>query len=469
MDEASLCWWFLCFVALWRMITVRTHNYCPSIVVKYLSWYVIMSVGIILLFVRSMYDVIVFEYIKLDFLDRGKVNHTLHQFLDPEKDAMELEQLAIHEKLRFVSLIGPLAGGLAVVLVIYQLYRFSSADNPTTRSAREIRDMVFMTIAMPAVFSVMALRSTIRMWTIMTGSAWLGRENICAGECSWNHLKTIELATYQADLGIASAFQFYTVYLFARLCAFLLQHSQFIKDSQGRMHDIKKLNAYKTRLSHAAVQGVYAYVLIGVIRSLAEVIAAVGSEFPAYSEQAANFQDSILAKTDTVNAFVTMGGVVNMFVIGNLEDITEVMGSANMKFNGTRLLLLISQIQLTLLKVFTVDSKLHDNFMDALGAHPEYKDLPITKWLISAFNFSSYQASLFHSSLLAFECLFVALLNYCAWRKNDYVKIIAHASKASSNLNQPLLYSNDIEIEDIPPPAPAPQEEESAVGTCAVS
>merc|ERR1712032_314976 len=156
--------------------------------------------------------------------------------------------------------------------------------------------------------------------------------------------------------------------------------------------------------------GVYFYVLIGVGRTLGDFTAAVLSENKKYAYMAEQLQEKGLDKIAPIFAVSTLLCIYNMRIIAKMQDVTLHLGNASLKFNSTRVLLLISQIQLQVLTGLTAGSDLYEK---AASLPPPY-DHVVKDW-----HFSVYRAKLLHASLLSFECLIVVIFNRLAWRPTE--------------------------------------------------
>lgn len=101
-------------------------------------------------------------------------------------------------------------------------------------------------------------------------------------------------------------FQFYACLMFGLLCTSFLQHSRMvnIRDQQYSARRYMKIIAY------TAVQGVYAFVFIGVLRTIFDITVTYISEMPKYEAQAQLIQDKVLSKAlcSLKKAFFAAGG-----------------------------------------------------------------------------------------------------------------------------------------------------------------
>merc|ERR1719215_2167308 len=117
------------------------------------------------------------------------------------------------------------------------------------------------------------MRSLIRVWAVMTGSCYkLGMD--------WAEVQQLEMATYTMDLELAYTFQFYAIWKFGLLCSSLLEHSKYIREtSESERVAVKH---YKRTLAKTSIQGVYAFFIVGLLRSGFDFGVAYFQERPAY-------------------------------------------------------------------------------------------------------------------------------------------------------------------------------------------
>lgn len=315
---------------------------------------------------------------------------------------------------RRLALMAPAAGMVAFLIVALHVWANVKFGHKLNMESDEIhrqlpwkprarQNMVLLVIAMPTVFIVMAMRGEIRMWAVMTGSAWLPYVKLESQMenplTNWTEVKTLQLATYTTDLELASTFQYYTVWSFGQLCA-----SYFLRAPLE----------YRQALTWAGLQGVYFYVLIGVVRSVGDFVVTVLSESkdPGKAFLAQQLQEKVLNQIGPVFTVGTMLCVYNMYIIAKMKDVTDHLGKASLKFQATRVLLLVSQIQLQVLIGITAGSKLQqaiEKLPAPLNQTADYLHLSV------------YRAKLLHASLLGFECLAVIIVNRFMWDPNDEI------------------------------------------------
>lgn len=91
--------------------------------------------------------------------------------------------------------------------------------------------------------------------------------------------------------------------------------------------------------------------------------------------------------------YTAMQGIYNIWQLCEMPQLEHI--NANTKFLGTRLLIIVAQLQSTALELASL--------------------LPR-----SIFPYSLYQARLLHASLMCFECCGVCFLHMCFWPSEDY-------------------------------------------------
>ncbi|CAK9063199.1 unnamed protein product [Durusdinium trenchii] len=443
MDETLLGWIFLIGVMIWRML-LRCHcsqrllHMCGPVAWMF-QWYYLTFAFLVLLLVRTFYDIVKYDYIGFHFLSDAswpswdKIYNQIEKICDAKSlsddacDALRKE-LRIPPWLHKFSLVAPVCGLLGFAILSMRLGYFvkKNADVklkvkqgeqafPDDDEGHEVQvatdgmpwkladrmDWVVIILGTPLIFIVMSMRSLIRIWTVMTGTAF-------RGDRSWEEMSRLEIATYQMDLELAVGFQFYACLMFGLLCTSFLQHSRMvsIRDTQYSAKRYMRIVAY------TAVQGVYAFVFIGVLRTIFDIAVTYISEMPKYHEQAQIIQDKVLGKVATIFSFVTLLCMLNMFLISRVPDIARGLNGANPKFTSVRLLLLIAQIQPTVLQAITVGSPLYKNVSENVAKF-HLEDM-FQKW-----TFTEKQALLAHAAALNVECLVVACLTWLLWRPDD--------------------------------------------------
>lgn len=370
---------------------------------RILQWHYLFFIGLTVLMVQNMVEVVWYNYYKLDWLNPARVQETYSEKGIPPDTAAQLE---IPEWLRRISVAGPIVGSVAFLGIIAQVIRNvlrvkgvakdrfkQSQEGGSAREAGDYlkrdessladisdgaywrptkrQDMVLLVIAMPAVFIVMSVRSTQRMWMIMRAS-------------DTGKMERIDLALFTENLELASVCQYYIVFVFSQLCMVFIKKEESSKEIQWAMQ-------------FAGFQGVYAWVIVGTFRCIFDFgVALLGAHEDFFGIDSAKLQEkSVLVeeKVSTVFSVLTLMCVYNMAIICKLKYVKDNLGNASMKFLGTRFLLLVGQMQLQII-------------MRISAAREQLPFLP---------DLSEFRVRLLHSSLMSIECLIVVLFNWYAW------------------------------------------------------
>jgi len=262
------------------------------------------------------------------------------------------------------------------------------------------------------------MRATCRLWAIFTGTA-----DDEALKYSTDGVKDLEFALESFDLELAALVQFSTVYAFTRICGSILTEAAF----QHQDEDSELAHEYSRTIRLAGFLCVWAFVVVGICRCVLNIafseVQQTTALYNATSEEQSekldgwhrivsdlheNFQDSI----SLVFSALTVLCVLNMFVICSMTMIKSRLGNANLKFTGTRLLILALEIQGKLIDAFTVGQGLYTTAQEFKDKLPDW--VPLKRWV-----FSKEQAHLFNLSILNIECLIVVVLNVHTWSSLD--------------------------------------------------
>jgi len=431
MNEPLVCWSCLILVLLWGSCTQRRSwqerreqrlgGFCARLT----QWYVVGGLLLFLFFCRTMYDVVRFEYVADHFLspdmyrDHMDPDITHIGLADDEQEAKGGKELIIPSFLRWISLASPMAGLACFCVAGFQTIRYIS-QNRTLDERMHNEFLRIVVTGMPLVFVCMALRATIREWAVMTGSCWTQTiaQEMAGAELSvrqekWEDLKALEIATYEQDLQVASAFQFFAVGCFAQVCSKALRS---MVNNNNDNPDPLRSERDSVILRQLGVLGLHAFVVLGIAKTVLNIVIAMISSDPDNLPLIEPIQSKIIRTLDPVFLFATVLSVVNMLLLGNICEVGRTLPKANTKFNATRALLLIGQGQFSVLRAFvTTDGKspvLHA--LHNFKWHGEFLFAGVT------FDFGIHQVRLLHSSLLCFECLIVAIMNCIVW--NDKPK-----------------------------------------------
>jgi len=275
------------------------------------------------------------------------------------------------------------------------------------RSA-ELSLLVILTLGMVIV---LALFAKIRVLEIFLGTTFNAQWE------SWAEYTTWRRCTAVMDLECASAFQFFTVLAFAALCAsfFGLDDLEYTVERREKQL-IDKLRSlpggaqgeestltdalsaandeHKFALRWAGLQGIGFYILVGIMRSLFNVVGAGFIELGMKGVEGKwlNFLDHF----QPVFVFTTIVCIYNWSILQKLKDIKrpEALGNdATFKFIAVRALLLASDGQKSVLQ---------------MG--------------IKAGILTMNQSELLNVNLLIFECCLVILVNRYFWQSRIYSK-----------------------------------------------
>eukprot|EP00927_Polykrikos_kofoidii_P065282 TRINITY_DN61063_c0_g1_i1.p1 TRINITY_DN61063_c0_g1~~TRINITY_DN61063_c0_g1_i1.p1 ORF type:complete len:811 (-),score=140.59 TRINITY_DN61063_c0_g1_i1:52-2484(-) len=288
-------------------------------------------------------------------------------------------------------------------------------------------DLALLVIITPAVFIVMAMRAHIRVIQVMTCSSISPHE-------TFNEYNLLYMGTYSSDLECAAVFQYLVVLAFGLLCTRAFNLEQLTKNLKYREEELKiQCGSLKHRLSKyeqvvdmdntsrnklhvdlanagkehtnslilAGMQGVWAYIAVGLVRSFAAIVFAITQQQKRTVQLSVIWQNSVLDKVQPVFMFATVMVIYNMFVICQMYDIKEAFGKkVSLKFLAARVLLLLADGQDGFFKTL---SKLTNN------------------------GITFHQGKLCHVSLLMIECLGLVIFNAIMWRqvlppqKNSYL------------------------------------------------
>lgn len=372
--------------ALCRLPSVqKTLHKLPAPVL--FQWYTICFFAFGAFLMECLGNIVLADYIGTEWLNPDKVE----DLWDKNNLAQDLrDDYAIPGWLRWISLVSPMVGTVAfVILIVHAVLNVTSGarwrkENGTEEEKQlnwrtsDRQELVLLVITMPAVFIIMSVRSTERMWMVMR--SWhVGDEAIT------------DLALFEENLELAAVCQYYTVFVFSQICVSLLEEQKGSKDM-------------KTAIKFVGFQGVYAWCIIGSIHSIILFVIAFGGH---HIDQNDPRQVAVLAKgraaektVGTIASVLSLLCTYNMLVVCKLPYMKAALGNASMKFNGTKILLLLGPNQLKILMSLTVDAAV-------MGPK---------KQLAGFLNLSKERAMLLHSSLLSIECLAVVILNLVSWR-----------------------------------------------------
>jgi len=374
----------------------------------FLQPYFVASIFLLSFFVRTLWDVIRFEYIDYGFLNPDRFSD------HPNPDSGSA--LTIPSYLRWISVLSPLAGVLTVVVAGLQTLVGIFQNEILESRANAFLHRVI--VGMPLVFVTMAIRATIREWAVMTGSAWtqtisdkLAGASLTDRQEQWEKIEAQQIATYEQNLQVASAFQFFAVGCFTQLCSEALEAmvtqnaNNIINDSDEQLsfeERRQRLQRDSRILRRLALSGFWAFVVLGLAKAVVTLIVGMISSDLDNARLVQPIHSKIMKMLEPVFLFATVLSVINMHFLGEMDAVKRVLPWANVKFHATRALLLIGQVQFSVLSAFITTN----------GTSPLLHALHKVKWHGKYPEFGIHQVRLLHSSLLCFECLIVAIVNF---------------------------------------------------------
>jgi len=383
---------FLLLSGIWRALcrlesVQRILHKIPGTVL--FQWYTICFFAFGAFLLECMVNIAKFDYNDAEFCAPGPI-----QDLWDQKNITEDKQhdFLMPGWLRWISVISPMVGTVAfIILLVHAILNVahgaqwrqkhgSDLEKELKWKTSERQELVLLVIVMPAVFIIMSIRSTSRMWMVMRG--WHTGDDAIT-----------DLALFEENLELAAVCQYYTVFVFSQICVSLMEEQKGSKDM-------------KTAIKLVGFQGVYAWCLIGSVHSIMIfVIAFSGHHIDTTNPSEVAFLAKAKAAEKTVGTIASVLSLLctyNMLVVCKLPFMDKALPKASLKFNGTKILLLLGPNQLKILMSLTTDAA-------ATGAKAK---------LAGFLDLSTERAMLLHSSLLCFECLAVVILNLVSWRKD---------------------------------------------------
>merc|ERR1712117_902416 len=112
-----------------------------------------------------------------------------------------------------------------------------------------------------------------------------------------------------------------------------------------------------------------------------------------YAMIGALVQEKVLAFIGPIFTVSTIQCVYNMMIICRMDDVKAKLGNANMKFQATRALVLIAQIQQGVLLGLVVGGPIYTQLQKP--SMPEFVQRQVQDWRLSP-----YRAKLMHAALL---------------------------------------------------------------------
>lgn len=373
-------------------------------------------------------------------------------------------------------------------------------------STTEKEDILLCIISMPALFTVMAVQSTIRSWDLVYCTDTQNKTR--TDDCFGNTVGQVE-AFYDMNFDFANLCQYYVVFLFTRLCWKFLRRTVNPKTlavpDDAVLARLKKLdkkngnasraktvspeksrfgscllccrhkapsrkksdyseeewdNAYekemvslikkqKRNLKRTTFQGVHWWVAIGCAQLILNSGYSYWANWPGQMQEG---QDDSLrtayekasGMAKTIFSPFTLLCIYNMIWVCNSPVINESLQGANAKFLGTRLLVLFSQFQLTAFNMFP--SIVCDVEGEQIFRKIDVETLTNFKEAICSVANTPAKVKLLHSSLLTIEAMVIIIFNIVAWSWNvDFRETFLDSPEEIGRSLQDELDDRDIE------------------------
>eukprot|EP00971_Amphidinium_carterae_P208554 4137812-Amphidinium_carterae.1 len=335
-----------------------------------------------------------------------QLNATMHRsdvWLDEEAIHWWEKDLALRGNLRLLSLFSPFVAIATCTLAAVHISRVLQHDvNGLYYFPSHRQDLVIQVILLPALYSVLAFRSVVRMWALTVGASWAE----LALNWRWEDYVASEMLHFKANLAVADFAEMYTVYCFGCLLVDLLK-------------EFKGTRRMSSTFSSVVMQGVYSFILAGLaqvaIVVLGSILCPLGPDMVSamhdvsltvehkegtptqaafamvHVEASAAATVLLVARVLLVLASIQL--IFNMYHMCRLPELQPI--NPNGKFMGTRILVVVAQLQFAFLE-----------------SGKRY--LPVLR------GYSNLQINVLHASLLCYECLLVACLHLWSWPRQDY-------------------------------------------------
>jgi len=435
---------------------LRTRCGRCGFLAHFLQPYFVAGIFLLWFFVHTFRNVIQFEYINYGFLDPDRYSDNLNPnitYIGLSDDELNGSALTIPGWLRWISVLSPVASVLTFGVAGFQTLRFIFRNGIPESTAEAFLHRII--VGMPLVFATMATRATIREWAVMTGSAWtqaisdqLAGASLMVRQEKWGEIKALQMATYEQNLQVASAFQFFAVGCFTQLCSEALK-AIVTHNPNNVLNRRLTIGTQRSRLQRdsfivrcLALGGLWLFAFLGILKA---VVTLVIGMITSDRENVPLVQPiyAIMKMLNPVFVFATVLSVIYMTMLGKMDVVKNRFPGANIKFHATRALLLIGQVQFSVLQLFITTNgtsplshALHNitthgtsPFLHKIERHSTYPD------------FGIHQARLLHSSLLCFECLIVAIVNLIVWNRErkGFVLLGSEGADLDADMGKPVL------------------------------
>jgi len=363
--------------------------------------------------------------------------------------------LTIPGLLRWISVLSPVASVLTFGVAGFQTLRFIFRNGIPESNAEAFLHRII--VGMPLFFATMATRATIRAWAVMTGSAWtqtisdqLAGASLMARQEKWGEIKALQMATYEQNLQVASAFQFFAVGCFTQLCsealkAIVTHNPNNVLNRMLTIGTQRSLQRDSFIVRCLALGGLWLFAFLGILKAVVTLIIGM---IISDRENVRLVQPiyAIMKMLNPVFVFATVLSVIYMTMLGKMDVVKKRFPGANKKFHATRALLLIGQVQFSVLQLFitTNGTSPLSRALHNITTHGTSPFLHKIERRSTYPDFGIHQARLLHSSLLCFECLIVAIVNLIVWNREckgrpPFVLVGSEGADLDADMGTPVL------------------------------
>lgn len=384
-----------------------------------------------------------------------------------------LQKLEVPEWLWICNVISMCLGFLVLVVVCLSVFkvivvpsRDLALQHPAWRyiqwAPTKRQNWLLVIILMPLVFTIAVMRANCRIWGLLTGQLHHQYDR------PYKLVESSMYAAYFMDLELAAICQFSAVWSFARITGAVLSDTDLLRQSRpsdadhwergdtspaasdvghrstgnwlgiscagflrggaakkaregsgGISEDRLDLHtlaeSYKTMILYAGFLGVWAYVVVGALRSLIDLVFCMFRSSERFSSVGDVLFTESYGTITTIFSVFTILCIINMFIICRSPIVRAKLGEANLKFLGTRVLLLVLDVQQKVLDAFVYGSMLFDKMDDIQGK----LNISQTRFNIHSYRHSDELSKLKNLTLLNVWILAVAVLNLVMWHKLD--------------------------------------------------
>jgi hypothetical protein len=414
MNEALLGWVGVLFLFFWRWYSKRSDWLFQQVPEKrhiLLQWYTWTGLCLLFSVLRTFYDIYKYEYKGAHYLDPDILRETMDRF--PYVQTTEIPNW-----LRWLSIAAPVLGMVGFLIAMMQCLNLIRLGRDTGGRHRwrlcKTVDQLLVILGVPMVFIVMSMRGLIRAWAVMTGSyCWFRYSDPCGDDTEKiQNLKSGYEALGTMDMELATAFQYFAMWEFASLCGWFMGDKRLTWQGGNPTDDQQVMREYRLTVRRVSILAVYAFVVVGMFKSVFDLVIVVLLQvLPQYGLMENSVVQLVDAKASTMFMFATILCVINMFLISKMRPLQDALGNVTLKFHGTRMMLLVTQIQPKLLNAITADT---DVFLKLQGIAQKHSETVYSK--MQEWTFNDEQAALTNMSLVLCWCFLIATFNACSWR-----------------------------------------------------